>query len=207
MVDATVARILRAAAHEFVERGFNGVTMSQIAKRARLSRQLVHHHFPSKAGLLKAVNERLYRPVTPWQIEIPEDLADIIADRFKRRTMNLDYLRVLTWEAASVRTGLLPREKERSKRIAEYGDQIRSLQAEGRLPQDMDPRMIYLTIIALATYPLAFNLATRLITGRAGTEAEFQEEWTAHLRKLAELWLRPSAEGRARKAKQPPGKA
>jgi AcrR family transcriptional regulator len=189
MVDATTARILRAAAKEFVARGFNGVSMAQIAKRARLSRQLVHHHFPSKEGLLKAVNERLYRPTSPWEVEIPAVLDDLIADRFTRRARNLDYMRVLTWEAASMRSGKLPGESDRQRRIAAYGTKLEGLQEQGKLPRDMDHRMIHLTIIALATFPLVFNQVTRLITGRAGTEQSFQRDWAAHLRKLAAQWF------------------
>jgi TetR/AcrR family transcriptional regulator len=189
MVDATTARILRAAAQEFVDKGFNGVTMAQIAKRARLSRQLVHHYFPSKEGLLKAVNEGLYRPASPWEVEIPADLEELIADRFKRRTMNPDYMRVLAWEAASIRHGTLPGESERKERIADYGAKIKALQKEGKLRKDLDHRMMHLTIIALATFPLAFNQVTRLVTGKSGTDPAFQKEWARHLRKLARDWM------------------
>lgn len=181
-----MARILRAAAREFVDKGFNGVTMAQIAKRARLSRQLVHHYFPSKEGLLKAVHEGLYRPTPSWEVEVPLRLDNLIADRFKRRSLNLDYMRVLTWEAAGIRDGVLPRENERRARTAEYGAKIKALQKQGKLRKDMDPRMIHLTIIALATFPLAFNQVTRLLTGKVGSDPAFQKEWVRHLRKLAQ---------------------
>jgi AcrR family transcriptional regulator len=189
MVDASIERILRAAAREFVEKGFNGVTMAQIAKRARLSRQLVHHYFPSKAGLLKAVNEKLYRPNTPWEVEIPTDLEELIADRFERRALNPNYMRVLAWEAASVRNGPVPGEQERLERIAAYGSKIKMLQEDGLLSADMDHRMIHLTIIAVATYPLVFNQVTRLVTGKPGSDPKFQKEWAKHVRKLARIWL------------------
>ena len=189
MIDASIERILRAAAREFVDKGFNGVTMAQIAKRARLSRQLVHHYFPSKEGLLQAVNEKLYRPSSSWEVEIPTDLVELIADRFSRRALNPNYMRVIAWEAARVRNGPLPGERERQERIAAYGSKIKMLQADGLLPADMDHRMIHLTIIALATYPLVFNQITRLVTGKPGNDPAFQKDWAKHVRKLAKMWM------------------
>lgn len=187
--DATRQRILNAAAREFVEKGFEGASISQVASRAKLSKQLVHHHFTSKDELFATVHEQLFRPSTAWDGEVPARLENLIAERFAKRAQNMDYMRVLTWEAASIRSGPVPGEQERQQRISQYATEIRLLQAQGKLPQDLDYRMLQLTILALASYPLSFAQVTRLVTGRPGTDPAFQRDWIQHLRKLTQMLL------------------
>lgn len=194
--DGTRARILSAAAREFVEKGFGAVTISQVAQRAKVSKQLVHHHFSGKEELFATVHETLFRPSTNWDEEMPGKPADLIAERFKKRAENIDYMRVLTWEAAGIRNGTLPGEKERQQRIAHYATELKLLQAQGKIPADMDHRMIHLTILALASYPLSFSQVTRLVTGMAGTDPKFQRLWIKHLRKVVQK-LFSSSSGRS----------
>ena len=59
--ERTRTRILDAAAHEFVQRGFDGVSLGDIARRARASKQLILHHFASKEGLFHAVLDIKFR--------------------------------------------------------------------------------------------------------------------------------------------------
>lgn len=184
--DQTRKRILDAAAKEFIEKGFEGVSVSQVANRARVSKQLVHHHFAGKEELFASVHEARFRPSSSWDDTADDKPRDLIAERFRKRAKNIDYLRVLTWEAASIRKGPVPGEKERRERIAQYATKLRLLQAQGKLPRDMDYRFIHLTILALASYPLAFNQITRLVTGKSGTDPKFQREWMKHLRKVTE---------------------
>ena len=184
--DATRRRILDAAAREFIDKGYEGVTISQVARRARVSKQLVHHHFTGKEQLFAAVHESRYRPATHWDEHVPARLTDLIAERFRKRASNIDYMRVLTWEAASIRKGAVPGEKERKQRITHYATELRKLQATGKLPADMDHRLMHLTILALASYPLSFTQVTRLVTGKSGTDPAFQRAWISHLRKVVQ---------------------
>ncbi|MGZ8266400.1 MAG: hypothetical protein ACXW20_02960 [Burkholderiales bacterium] len=91
--------------------------------------------------------------------------------------------------AASIRSGPVPGEQERQQRISQYATEIRLLQAQGKLPQDLDYRMLQLTILALASYPLSFAQVTRLVTGRPGSDPAFQRDWIQHLRKLTQMLL------------------
>jgi AcrR family transcriptional regulator len=51
---ATAERLLAAATAACVERGFEGATMADIARRARVSTPAIYNHFTSKAELLIA---------------------------------------------------------------------------------------------------------------------------------------------------------
>ncbi|MGZ5096271.1 MAG: TetR/AcrR family transcriptional regulator, partial [Burkholderiales bacterium] len=175
-------RILDAAAKIFAAKGFDGASVSDIARRARVSKQLVHHHFRSKESLFEEVHDIKFRPVFEWQESMPERAADLFAERFRKRAKDLDYTRYLTWEAASRRA--LPLHDARQRRITDYGSAIRLMQADGKLPEEIDHKLLQLAILALSTYPMAFAQITRLVTGRAPTDPVFQNEWYAFLRTL-----------------------
>ena len=55
-------RVLRAATASFLSRGY-GSSVDDIARRARVAKQTVYHHFPSKDELFKAVAEELAKRV------------------------------------------------------------------------------------------------------------------------------------------------
>ncbi|MBO9489532.1 TetR/AcrR family transcriptional regulator [Endozoicomonas sp. G2_1] len=51
--------ILNAAQDEFNEKGYAGVSMDAIAKRAEVSKRTVYNHFPSKEALFQAIVKQL----------------------------------------------------------------------------------------------------------------------------------------------------
>ena len=53
----TFDAILRAATSSFIQSGFQGASVDQIAKTAGVTRGAVYHHFTDKLGLLRAVVE------------------------------------------------------------------------------------------------------------------------------------------------------
>jgi hypothetical protein len=73
------------------------------------------------------------------------------------------------------------------------------MQADGRLPAELDPPLVQLAILSLSTYPMAFAQITQLVTGKLPTDPAFQREWYAFLRKVGERLLRtePAAPAKA----------
>ena len=207
--------ILSAARREFSSKGFAGARMEGIASGAGVSKQLILHHFKSKEKLYIAVHELLSRPALQPEDFLSGNPFDVAADRFQRRVKNLDYVRLLTWEAAGIRNRALPGESERREQVVRMGASLRNLHAAGRLPKEMNYRMIHLAIVSLASYPLSFTEITRLITGRKCTDPRFQREWSGFLRQMGKLLLSsvetlgPTARDRTAKSKiqQHPRKA
>lgn len=192
--------VLAAAAEEFCEKGFDGATTAGVARRAGVSKQLINHHFGSKEALFREVHDLRFRPGMTWEEPMPDDPRDLIAERFAKRVDDLDYIRFLTWEAASGQARRVPGRAGRQKRIAEYGSVLQKLQSAGRLPRDVDHRMLQLAILSLATYPIAFPQITLLVTGRAATGTGFQKDWQACLRWIGQRILAPEpAQKRAQK--------
>ena len=54
----TRERILNAAMQAFSEKGFNGVSVDEIAKRAGVKKALIYYYFPSKDRIFKEVWDR-----------------------------------------------------------------------------------------------------------------------------------------------------
>lgn len=195
----TQRSILDAATREFSERGFDGARIAEIARRARVSKQLIHHHFHGKEALFNAVHDVKFRLQVEWDEPLPEEPSRLFVERFRMRAKDLDYIRFLTWEAAGRKKKSVPGETARRRRIAQYGAALRRMQAHGKLPRDMDHKMIQLAILSLATYPMAFRQITRLVTGRDSADAAFQRKWTAFLDQLGRRLFDGVTPGRRRK--------
>jgi AcrR family transcriptional regulator len=58
-----INEIIEAAISEFIEKGYGNASMESIAKRAKLSKGGLYHHFKSKAEILFSVNLKFMEPV------------------------------------------------------------------------------------------------------------------------------------------------
>ena len=57
------AAILRAAAHEFSERGYDAARVDRIALRARVNKAMLYYHYGSKQGLYVAILRDMFGTV------------------------------------------------------------------------------------------------------------------------------------------------
>jgi TetR/AcrR family transcriptional regulator len=205
---ATREKIVKAAAEEFKKRGYDATNISMIARRASVSKQLLSHHFARKEDLFHEVHELRFGKVVTPEI-VPSDPANLLAERFRIRARDVDYVRFLTWEAASSNSSKIPGRDARLHRIIEKASALRELQQSGKIPPELDHRLLQLAITSLATYPLAFWQVTLLVTGRDPTDARFQRDWYKFLEKIGKLLFDGGADGKsgrrngeARKARQ-----
>jgi len=73
-------QILEAAAHVFSRKGFDGATVSEIARAAKLSEGSIYNYFRSKEDLLVNIPRHFVQPVlTPLleQMPVPGTIADV----------------------------------------------------------------------------------------------------------------------------------
>lgn len=73
---ATREAILEAAADVFAERGFAGTATSELAKRAGVTKSLIHHHFGSKDGLWQTIKEREFKTYYDAQLAMLQSDAE-----------------------------------------------------------------------------------------------------------------------------------
>lgn len=129
-------RVLTAARELFTERGFDGVSIRDIASRANVSKANVFHHFSSKAGLYEAVLQdsrltfdELLRGLRDDSAPMPERL-----ERFAR-----EHLETMLREPAAVNLFLRqmlnnkgnPQRERAEETISEGLDELLSLVERG----------------------------------------------------------------------------
>ncbi len=68
--ETRVEEIIEAAVLEFVEKGYADASMESIAKRAKLSKGGLYHHFKSKAEILYTVNVKCMQPIMELMLKI-----------------------------------------------------------------------------------------------------------------------------------------
>ena len=198
--ERTRGSIVAAARAEFASRGYSGARMEQIAQRADVKKELIYHYFRSKEALFEEVRTSQLAdaeadhalPQSPLA-DRTQDAAALFAWRFNRMLGDLEWIKLLTWEAVQTDVAPPPNEEGRRATIRKSIAAIKAAQKDGLLPADLDARFLQLAMFALATYPLAFAQITAMTTGMAASDKRFQKAWTGFLQQLGERLLSPTA--------------
>ncbi|WP_020587752.1 TetR/AcrR family transcriptional regulator [Desulfobacter curvatus] len=157
--EATKKALLDAAEKEFLEKGFGKSAMSQIARRAGITKSLIHHYFGSKQGLWEEVKARRFEEYYQKQMEMFDQydnsnrlelLRESVAVYFRFLKKNPQLIRILVWM-------YLERDQEmcleKDKKLVEIGGaELRQAQRDGYIRQDIDPRFILFTFIGLCQH-------------------------------------------------------
>ena len=213
--EKTRGNIVVAARAEFAARGYSGARMEQIAQRADVKKELIYHYFRSKEALFEEVRSsqladaeaRHALPRSPLSDD-SQDASALFSWRFKRMLGDLEWIKLLTWEAVQTDVAPPPNEDGRRATIEEGTAAIKAAQKSGRLPTDLDARFLQLAMFALATYPLAFSQITAMTTGMAASDKHFQNAWVRFLQQFGErLLTSPSAKPTRKRGKVSKGKA
>ncbi len=203
--ERTRARILDAAVKEFSARGFAGARVDAIARRARVNKRMLYHYFGDKAALFREILRRKLARKTEWLRAAPDDPAECLPYWYAEACADVEWVRLLQWEALEFGAGRVIGERERRAAFAKGLARVRRDQARGLLSSGLDPAQLLLSLMALTTFPLAFPQTARLVTGLDPGAAAFRRARAAFLRRFAEhLRLpaaavrRPAAAGRRR---------
>lgn len=71
--------IFEAAQKVFIEKGFNGTRMEEIARVASINKALLHYYYRTKEKLFKAIFERVFRSFMPQTISFLESDLPLFA--------------------------------------------------------------------------------------------------------------------------------
>lgn len=183
--ERTKARILAAAMKEFSVRGFAGARVDAIARRAAINKRMLYHYFGDKDGLFRAILRNKLAERQAWRESMPEEPAQSLPLWFDRVCQDADWVRLLQWEALQSGDKPVTEEVARHAAATRAVERIRRRQANGHLSRDLDPRHMFLAMIGLTTYPVAFPQVARLVTGRNVTDPVFQKERREFLKKFA----------------------
>ena len=168
--EATRNAILDAAQALFGDHGVNGVSMSQIAGHAGVTKSLIHHHFGSKDELWDQVKERVMGEYLEWQRRTLEEapptkdlLFDSITHYFSFLQRRPDVIRFLTWMAVEPENCRVKKDMEVTKLGVR---RLREGQELGLLRDDVDPYSIIAAFLSVCEHWFQSRYVFCGLTGR-----------------------------------------
>lgn len=189
-----VARILATAERLFAERGFDAVSMNDIAEAAAVSKANIFHHFNSKQSLYIAVVRNACRDAADrlQQLEhesgpLPERLTHFAERQLASMLEHDQVTRLILRE-------LLKEHGEQGRALAEqvFGDNfarlveiLRAGQRRGGLREDVDPAMIATLLIGANVFFAESRALLRHLPG-----VGFTDDPTRYSRGLVDILLR-----------------
>ncbi len=188
--ERTRERILTAALKEFAAKGLAGARVDRIARRARINKRMLYHYFGNKDNLFREILRRKLEERVAWAGGAPDDAGETLTRWFTLACEDMDWVRLIEWEALAVGDGPILSEADRRRAFASGVAKLRAVQGKGLLPRELDPRHLLLSMLGLTTFPLAFPQVTRLVTGLSPRDPVFQKRRIEFLRRFAG-WLRP----------------
>lgn len=152
--EASRASILDAAERLFLERGFAGASMSEIAKGSGVTKSLIHHHFGSKEALWREVKRRRYAGYHAQQTALfahtgpsPALMRESMRVYFRFLRDDPDTMRLMSWVQ-------LEGDRELNEMVQELRDKgiehIGAAQQAGVLRSDVPAPFILMTLIGMA---------------------------------------------------------
>lgn len=151
--EASRASILDAAERLFLERGFAGASMSEIAKTSRVTKSLIHHHFGSKEALWREIKRRRFASYHEQQTALFASqgpsaalLRESMRVYFQFLRDNPDTVRLMSWVQ-------LEGDRELTEMIQELRDtgigHLKAAQEAGVLRRDVPAPFILMTFVGL----------------------------------------------------------
>lgn len=178
-------RILNAAFKEFAAKGFAGARVDQIARRAGINKRMLYHYFGDKEALFRQVLRQKMAERKTWGSATPDDPAESLPYWFDLACKDMDWIRLLEWEALQFLDKSLIDEERRRNATADAVARIVRRQELGFLSDDFMAKQILLAMVSLTWFPVAFPQLTRLITGESAFDADFQAAQRDFLRRFA----------------------
>ena len=151
--EASRAAILDAAERLFLERGFAGASMSEIAKISRVTKSLIHHHFGSKDALWREIKRRRFASYHAQQTALFASggpsatlLRESMRVYFRFLRDNPETVRLMSWVQ-------LEGDRELTEMIQELRDagiaHLKAAQEAGVLRRDVPAPFILMTFVGL----------------------------------------------------------
>src|SRR2546426_1642747 len=114
----TQERILQAAFKEFAGKGFAGARVDGIARRAGINKRMLYHYFGDKEALFREVLRRKMAQRLAWGAATPDDPAESLPYWFDLACKDMDWIRLLEWEALQFIESRLIDEDRRREAVA-----------------------------------------------------------------------------------------
>jgi AcrR family transcriptional regulator len=162
---ATSEKILKAARALFVEKGFSGTSMGQIASRAAVNHSLLFHHFKNKQNLWQEVKQAIfeegkavYAHLPPLDQPLESFLQELITRTITFYKNNPDIVRMINWQRleSSYDKAAIPLLRESSAWIEACVYYQKNGQVNPSLKPEFVITLVYQVVSSLAMDPAGF---------------------------------------------------
>lgn len=199
--ERTSAAILAAAVKEFMEKGYSGARINEIAKRAGANKRMLYHYFGDKEALYLAVLEGAYVAIRSAESKLhladhdPVDgIRELALFTWRYFIEHPEFLSLLQTENL-----MKAKHLKRSARIfdlhsplvAVISDLLKRGAAKGVFRTDADPVKVYVSIASLGAFYLSNRYTLSTIFRRELTETRALAEWGDHIASMILASLRP----------------
>ncbi len=201
--DATRAKILAAAWHEFAHKGFAGARVDAIADRSRVNKRMIYHYYGDKERLFVAVLEAAYdrvrsaeqaldlehmAPEAAMQRMVEFTFDSFVGDRTFIQLLNNENL----YKARHLKKSARVRQMH-SPLIGMIGGILRRGEAAGVFRGGVDPAQLWISIAALGYFYFSNIHTLSTIFGRDLEDEAALAERRSHIVGLVLDGLRPRA--------------
>jgi TetR/AcrR family transcriptional regulator len=207
----TRERILRNATTEFAAKGYDAGRVEAIARRSKVSKNMLYHYFRSKEGLFVAVLERMYERFRANQQDLAirdgdplTAMRQLVAHTFHALLDHPEVIALLN--AENLQKG---RHIQHSARIRDlYDPLVRTIadvlnrgEEAGIFRPNIDPVTLYLTLSSLAYHYISNQHTLKAAFGIDFTAPERQKAWLAHITEMVVGFCRTETVARRRPAR------
>ena len=197
-LNRTREKILAAALAEFSARGFAGARVDAIARRARVNKRMLYYCFGAKQDLYREILRRKLAERSEWLESTPDDLAGVLAHIYLVGGTDMDFVRLMEWEAIDSGSKKCIAEGERRALFEKAIARLRLLQRRGSIPRGVDLTQLFISMLSLALFPLVMPQLIRLIHGMEPTDPRFMRQRANFLRWLGDRLAKPVKASRSR---------
>ena len=158
----TENQILEAAKKIFVQKGFAGARMQEIADEAKINKSMLHYYFRSKELLFEKIMDMYIEMMAPKFIEaisgegtVIEKIERVVNTQVDNLSKNPHIPRFLLHELSQGRKDMSNKMKEKittNGTLSKFMNQIHLEQEKGILKPVMPPHLI-LTVMSLIMFP------------------------------------------------------
>lgn len=177
----------------FAERGFDGVTVRDIAREADVSIGLINHHFDSKEGLRAAVDKHFIERTSKAVARASRELAEADFEKVEEYQRNwiLQYEDEWPRVAAYLRRAITENSAWGENLFREYyqavSETITRADAEGKVAADADRLWLPLLYMFMLIGPLVLDPYIKSMLGRSTYEPEMWGRFQKSMRRL--FWM------------------
>ncbi len=195
-LDRTMERLLRAALAEFSAHGLVGARTEVIAARARVDKRMLFYCFGSKQELYREVMRRKLMERAELAQALPDDMATTMLEAYRVACSDHAWVRMLQWEALAGNRPMVS-EKDRGEFVRKTLTRFERFRKDGVIPADADPAQLFISMVALAMFPLAFPQIAWLACGTSPRDPRFMRKRREFL-----AWLGDRIQGAGRKRRR-----